>query len=275
MHRMVKDWRYFKVPFAYHLFSYLIFEADEYNEVLNGVNVTSYKVVTTLRNISNETGISFQTVRTLLSKFVATGEIKMEVTQYAAQQDNTSANTIRPRCNTSCKTIITISKYEFYQKLNGSKKDNCKKYADDVLTQRGNTKPNTKTKEKVPPTPPLKEYNSNMIIQEEKNNPTTPLTGSVVSGDELEFERFNKWIATTCPSILKMKEQLTIKQYVAIRDEYGKPIMIKACERMHNWSGLVKNCTSVNLTMRERIRRLLKDEQPTKQQPAKTKDVVF
>ena len=96
LYRELKYWEWYKTPFMVHLFIHLIISANHQDGAWQGIAVKRGQLVTGRKSLSEETGISEQTVRTCLKRLEKTCEI--------AQQ------------STSKFTIITVCNYDKYQK---------------------------------------------------------------------------------------------------------------------------------------------------------------
>ena len=98
IHRKFLDWEWFNKSEAVHLFIYLVLKANHKDGQWQGIDIKKGQFVTSFGKISSDTGISLQTIRTLLKKFEKTNEINTQTTNKY--------------------TIITICKYECYQQEN-------------------------------------------------------------------------------------------------------------------------------------------------------------
>ena len=95
IHRKFLEWEWFNKSEAVHLFIYMLLKANHKDGKWQGIEVKRGQFISSLGNISNATGISIQTIRTILKKLEKTNEIKLK--------------------STSQYTIVTICKYECYQ----------------------------------------------------------------------------------------------------------------------------------------------------------------
>ena len=73
--------------------------------------------------------------------------------------------------------------------------------------------------------------------------------------EKTKFDLFVDWQKENTPSLLKMKEPFTEKQYLKLREKYSYEQLIDMCQKMHNSSVLVKKYTSANLTFQKWIKR--------------------
>jgi DNA-binding transcriptional MerR regulator len=95
IHRKFLDWEWFNKSEAVHLFLYMLLKANHKNGQWQGIDIKRGQFISSLGNISNATGISIQTIRTILKKLEKTNEIELK--------------------STSQYTLVTICKYECYQ----------------------------------------------------------------------------------------------------------------------------------------------------------------
>jgi len=98
IHRKFLDWEWFNKSEAVHLFMYLILKANHKDGQWQGIDIKKGQFVTSFGKISTDTGISLQTIRTLLKKFEKSNEINIQTTNKFS--------------------VVTICKYECYQKEN-------------------------------------------------------------------------------------------------------------------------------------------------------------
>lgn len=95
IHRKFLDWQWFGKSESVHLFLYLLLKANHKDSQWQGVDIKRGQFISSLGKISADTGISLQSIRTLLNKFEKTNEIELK--------------------STNKFTIVTICKYECYQ----------------------------------------------------------------------------------------------------------------------------------------------------------------
>lgn len=98
IHRKFLDWEWFNKSEAVHLFMYLVLKANHKDGQWQGIDIKKGQFVTSFGKISSDTGISLQTIRTLLKKFEKSNEINIQTTNKF--------------------TIVTLCKYECYQQEN-------------------------------------------------------------------------------------------------------------------------------------------------------------
>jgi uncharacterized phage protein (TIGR02220 family) len=95
LHRQFLNWEWFNKSEAVHLFMYLLLKANHKDGNWQGIDIKKGQFITSYGKISNDTGISVQTIRTLLKKLENTNEINTQTTNKY--------------------TVITICKYADYQ----------------------------------------------------------------------------------------------------------------------------------------------------------------
>jgi DNA-binding transcriptional MerR regulator len=98
IHRKFLDWEWFNKSEAVHLFLFMLIKANHKSGKWQGIDIERGQFISSLANISSATGISVQTIRTILKKLEKTNEIELK--------------------STSQYTIVTICKYECYQDEN-------------------------------------------------------------------------------------------------------------------------------------------------------------
>lgn len=96
LHRKFKEWQWYKDINTKTLFLHLLLVANYKDNNWKGILVKRGQHVTSIEHLANETGLTIQQTRTAIKKLKTTNEITVAATnQY---------------------TMITIEKYNFYQK---------------------------------------------------------------------------------------------------------------------------------------------------------------
>ena len=95
LHRKIVDWEWYTDINTKCLFIHLILLANHKDEKWRGETVKRGTCVTSLGNLSAQTGLTFQQVRTSLKKLERTGDITIKATNK--------------------NTVIMLVKYDFYQ----------------------------------------------------------------------------------------------------------------------------------------------------------------
>jgi len=80
IHRQLISWEWFADSKTFHVFMYLLLNANHRNKKWRGVTVKRGQTLTGRIKISEATGISQQSVRTALSNLITTNEITIEPT---------------------------------------------------------------------------------------------------------------------------------------------------------------------------------------------------
>lgn len=140
--RALKDWEWFTDVNTCHLFIYCLLRANHKDTVWRGVTIQRGSFVTSLENLSLETGLSFQQVRTALKKLNSTYEVTSKgYSSYSVitinkweqyQPDNTQSNKqITNEQQTNNKQITTDNNVNNENNiLNNNKEENFKKIID-------------------------------------------------------------------------------------------------------------------------------------------------
>jgi hypothetical protein len=125
IHRKFLDWEWYDKSEMVHLFLHLLLNASVSNKRWHNTPVNRGQLITGRKKLSEETGISQQTVRTCLQRLVETGEIEITPTNKFS--------------------IITICNYDSYQdNVGGDNQDTT----NGEPTSNPETKPK-KTKEEI------------------------------------------------------------------------------------------------------------------------------
>ncbi len=142
IYRGMLQWEWFSDAKMVQLFLYLLLSANVKELTFKGAKIKRGQLVTGLKKISSETGLSIQSVRTCLKRLKKTGEINMrsnnqfsvvticnyEFFQNDIQEDNKQPN-IRLTSNqqatnkqlTTSKEVRSNKKEKIYKKENGHK----------------------------------------------------------------------------------------------------------------------------------------------------------
>ena len=80
LHRKLLNWEWFKSPKMVHLFLYLLLSANHEDGKWQGVEVKRGQLITGRKRISEETGLSEQTIRSGLKRLKSTNEITIKST---------------------------------------------------------------------------------------------------------------------------------------------------------------------------------------------------
>lgn len=81
------------------------------------------------------------------------------------------------------------------------------------------------------------------------------------SQEQLEtWNKFLAWQKENVPRVAKMKEPLTIKQFLTLLEMFGKQNLIEVLEAMHNKADLHKKYVSAYLTARNWCKRAMPNQ---------------
>ncbi len=95
LHRKLKEWEWYNDSQMVHLFIHLLFGANYETKQWKGVAVNRGQVITGRKQLSKETGISEQSIRTCMERLKSTNELTIK--------------------STNRYSIITICNYDSYQ----------------------------------------------------------------------------------------------------------------------------------------------------------------
>jgi hypothetical protein len=95
LHRKILEWEWFKEPNHFLVFSYLLLMAQHKDTNLKGIEIPKGSLLTSVKSICDHTGLTTQTVRTILKRLNLTNELTIKTT--------------------SKHSIITIVKWDDYQ----------------------------------------------------------------------------------------------------------------------------------------------------------------
>lgn len=85
--------------------------------------------------------------------------------------------------------------------------------------------------------------------------------------DQQAFKMFQEFISKHAPTVGKMKQPFTIKEFLAIKKEFTPQFVRDMVLRMHNWKPLLTKNTSANLTFRDWSKKNLAQEPPNQTKP--------
>jgi len=137
LHRSILDWEWYSDVNTSRLFTHLLLKANYKPKNWKGIPVAIGQTITSRDNLSRETGLSIQQIRTSLNKLKSTSDITIKTT--------------------STYTLVTLAAYSLYQSMDDLA--TTKITSDATNEQQTSNKPITTTKEV-----------KNIIIKEDKNN---------------------------------------------------------------------------------------------------------
>ena len=119
LHRKILNWQWYHNTNVFRVFMHLLLNANYEDKYWNGIIIKRGQVVTSIRNISKETGLSIQHTRTAITNLQKTKEITIKTTNKYS--------------------LVTIEKYNDYQNksVENNTQINTQKF--DELTNKQHT----------------------------------------------------------------------------------------------------------------------------------------
>lgn len=183
VHRKIVDWEWWSDHNTTRLFMYLLLMATHEDIKFQGKVIKRGQLVTTLVKISEDTGISVQSVRTSLTRLISTNEI-------------TSISTNKYR-------LITICKYEDYQ----------------VLEEETNKQINNPTNNQLT----NNQQTTNKHIEQEHNNISSSTSGNArayACEDKEQDFYFDAYNSAVWREWVQMQNNITQEKISAYLDEF-------------------------------------------------------
>ena len=118
LHRKIIKWEWYTDNNVFKLFLHLLLRANHEDKYWRGILVKRGQLITSIKHLSDETGLSIKQVRTALDKLKSTGEVVLK--------------------GQSRYTLVTIEKYSDYQ----DKKEKEGEQTASKRTNKGQTKGN-------------------------------------------------------------------------------------------------------------------------------------
>lgn len=118
LHRKIIKWEWYTDNNVFKLFLHLLLRANHEDKYWRGILVKRGQLITSIKHLSDETGLSIKQVRTALDKLKSTGEVVSK--------------------GQSRYTLVTIEKYSDYQ----DKKEKEGEQTANKRTNKGQTKGN-------------------------------------------------------------------------------------------------------------------------------------
>ena len=248
LHRKMLNWKWFSEPNTLAVFIYFLLKANTEDRLCNDIVVRTGELLVSRKEISNTTGLTEQMVRTAIAHLVSTNEISIRA---AKKSDNKST-----KKTTKNGTIITITNYVTYQ-------NNFK-----------GSQPRNK-QQKQPINQPTRVVLDNILnsgVEEEKKKENISSHSSDIKdfpslfpeGEiplreptemEVNFVKFQQYIADNCPALLKMDEQITLDKFEKLKKEFDGNDIADAIRNLGNWRGIEKKYSSVYLTLLNYLKR--------------------
>lgn len=196
---------------AASLLAYLVYMADE-----------DGKVVTSIAELTQVTGLSTQNIRTILNNIQLTNKTSETNKQIGVQSTNQN-------------TIVTIKDTESYEVR---KKDNQQTKTRATNKQKNQ---NQQTKES-PPLSPLNVSPHTPLL----NPPYNPPKESTIHYSA--SEKFLVWLEENCPYIRSHYKMMTDGELEKLKKQFGTEAIIEVCMDIENRKDLRKNYTNLYRT---------------------------
>lgn len=143
LHTKFLEWGWADDPNMVSLFVHLLLMANYKDKEWHGVTIQRGQLATSYEKLSQLTGISFQSIRTLLNKLKETGEIVVKSTnrysiiticKYENYQDveNVTNNQLTNNQQTTNNQSTTTTEYK--NNINNIERDNARTHEEDLLT---------------------------------------------------------------------------------------------------------------------------------------------
>ena len=203
LHRKFTKWEWFNDSNMVHLFLYLLLQSNHEPNRWKGIEVDRGQIITGLKSLSKNTGISIQSIRTSLDRLISTGEI-----------------TRKP---TNKYSIITICKYDDYQLIEGDANNQNNKLSNKQLTINQQSTNNQLT--------PNKNDKKEKNLKNEKNK--TPFDSEIFKSS------WESWVQYRIEKKQKLTPS-TIKSQLKKLGGYPEDTAIKVIEQSicNGWTGL-------------------------------------
>lgn len=166
---------------------------------------------------------------------------------------------------TYSKTFQDLIDWGFIKLVEKSKNQ----YSANVIAIVENTKANTKALDKAIQKHSQKHCTG--IVGIDIQETLIPETILPKTKDTLLFEKAIEWMKENTPSVLKMKEPLTEKQFTELRKDFTNDQIKHLLLKMHNWEPLLKKCKVANLTFRNWSKRETFKDMITENKPEPVK----
>lgn len=225
LHRQFLEWEWYSDQNTKAVFIHCLLMANIEDKDWRGVNIARGSFISSIRKVAIDTGLSYKAVRVAMDKLIKTSEIAVN--------------------GASRWTEITICKYEDYQ----SGTDNEGRTERQTKGEQRASKGRAKGEQGAT----TKEYKERKEREEIKEDIYTPEQIS-------KFKSFQQWIIDNAPRVAEMKSPFTIAEYVATMAEFNNNVVADILRSMHNYKPLLKNNVSANLTLRNWMKREVKQE---------------
>jgi len=219
----IRNWGWWSDPNVCALWLHLLILANYADGESNGVAVPRGSLITSIRNLSKETGLTVQQTRTALRKLLSTREITQLTTQ--------------------AYTLITICKYDSYQ----TRQYVANKASNIVSNTPSNTQPTHNQHTTNTHSTHITKINTKEIEKEIYKEKEKKGDGELpVSSDA--YAKFVRWSEQNAPTTLRMKSPMTEEEFRKLKEAYGSDAIMDVLGRMENCVRLEKKYKSCYLT---------------------------
>lgn len=236
IHRKLLDWEWYGDFNMLRMWIHLLLNANFEEKKWMGIVIKRGQLVTSIKSLCDQTGLTAMQVRLCLDRLTKTGEIN--------KQSNNQF------------TIITICKYDFYQSTDeDDNKQNNKRITNEQQTDNKQTTNEQQTDNKRITT--TKEYKEREEREERKelqrikeNNTLTRISDRTQS--------FFDWLEINCPYVFGHLKLPTDAQYDTLVERYGKNMIAEQCMQIENRADLRKKYKVLFPTLNNWCKRELK-----------------
>lgn len=218
------DWEWIKCPEMVCIWVNILLRASSSNHKEKGMNIKRGQLVTSVRELAEQCGLSVRTTRTCIERLKSTHQITQSSTHKA--------------------TIITICKYDKYQDRphtdRHTDRHTERQTADTVPTQCRHSGQNTPFSSFL--------HEKSKHIESVRINARTREAQAPQQEPSEEFKHFQAWIDANAPSVAKLRDPFTEDQFNKLREAYSAERVRDILLQMHNRPDLAKKYRSAYLT---------------------------
>lgn len=207
----IVDWEWFTDPKMVQIWVYLLVKAQQFEDGrYRGVDLKTGQIVTGRKEISRETGLSEQEVRTCLNRLKSTSEITIE--------------------STNKYSIITILKYDHYQSADA--------YGNQQINQQANQQSTNKQ--------PAINQQSTTIAKILRNEDIKNIHKEEINKEEMDcspefaeaLEAFAEMRKKIRKPLTEKAKQMVLKKLSSLAEDEGTQIEILNQSTMNSWQGV-------------------------------------
>lgn len=214
-YRKLSEWEWYKDSHMVHLFINLIIMANHEDKKWRGITIKRGMLVTSRKILSDQTGISQQSIRTCLERLKSTSEITIQ--------------------STNRNSIITILNYDIYQ---SEKKDTNQRNNQQKRQQSTSNQPSIKQE--------CKEY------KEKESTNVDKKESELSSREHPDFIKFNLWLkkhAPFCANPKNFEKQISEESFFKLKEKYNGEQIANIIGQIENRKDLRKRYTDLYRTV--------------------------